>query len=301
MSINLLQRLLIFFVGIPIVIVFVILLPNYNHLALNIFITIVSSVGAVEFALMLKAKGFPVYVPEAAILGSLSPLAATFIASFGTNSEITQSLFIIGASWVLVSEIFFHQFRGVNSTKRTKTNKDILPDYSLVLSRLSAAFSVMIYPGLLLSWVITMSALEFSSIVILTYAFTVIANDSTAWGTGMLFGRNNRGMFAVSPNKSVAGYLGGLTASMGVCTAMACMFPNAFPADQIPQLPSAILLGFFSGIAVILGDLAESAIKRGSGVKDSGWLIPGRGGVLDSTDSFALTAPVFYVLYRFFF
>jgi len=286
MNVKVLQRLLIFFVGVPGVIALVLLLPQHNHLALNIFVTLASSVGAVEFAHMLKAKGFPVYTIEAAILGSLSPLATTLIVSFDTNSQITQSLFVIGAAWVLVSEIFYHKSRN---------------DFSLVLSRLSASFSVMIYPGLLLSWVITMSTLKHSTIVILAFILTVMANDSIAWFTGMLFGKNNKGIFSVSPNKSLAGYVGGMLASIGVCIALSYAFPEAFVPDQTAKLPSAILLGFFSGITVILGDLAESAIKRSSGFKDSGFIIPGRGGVLDSTDSIALTAPLFYVLYRFFF
>jgi len=283
------QRLLIFFTGLPVAAALIVFLPHYNHLALNIIAIVFSSMGAVEFALMLKSKGFPVYVVEAAILGSLSPLSATLIVSFDTNTQITQSLFIVGASWVLVSEIFLQKSRASP------------PDFSTVLNRLSAAFSVMIYPGLLLSWVITMSTLHHSTIVILTFILAVTANDSLAWVTGMLFGKNNRGIFFVSPNKSIAGYVGGMAASIGACVGMAYARPEAFEPDQMAKLPSAILLGFFSGVTVILGDLAESAIKRSSGFKDSGRLIPGRGGVLDSTDSIALTAPLFYVLYRFFF
>jgi len=283
---KILQRLLIFFIGIPGVTALVILLPQSNHLALNIFVILVSSIGAVEFALMLKAKGFPVYPAEAAILGSLNPLTATLIVSFDTNNEITRYLFILGASWVLISEIFYHKSR---------------TDYSLVVNRLSAAFSVMIYPGLLLGWVITMSTLAHSTCVIMAFFLTVMANDSLAWVTGTLFGKNNKGIFSVSPNKSIAGYAGGMAASIGVCCVFAYMFPEVFIPDRIAKLPSAILLGFFSGITVILGDLAESAIKRDSGFKDSGSIVPGRGGVLDSTDSIALTAPLFYVLYRFFF
>ena len=283
---KIIQRLLIFFIGLPGVLSLVVFLPQYNHLALNIFIVFLSATGAVEFALMLRNKGFPVYVFEAGILGSLSAAAATLIVSFDTNEQITQFLFIIGASWVLVSEIFYHKAR---------------TDFSLVLSRLSSAFSVMIYPGLFLSWIITMSTLQHSTVVILTFILTVMANDSLAWVTGMLFGKNNRGIFSVSPNKSIAGYVGGMAASIGICIIMAYTVPNAFIPDHINKLPSVILLGFFSGITVIMGDLAESAIKRSSGFKDSGRLFPGRGGVLDSTDSVALTAPLFYVLYRFFF
>jgi phosphatidate cytidylyltransferase len=281
---KLIQRLLVFFIGLPAIVVLIVFLPSYNHLALNILITLASSLGAVEFARMLKAKGFPVYIPETAILGSLSPLAMTFIVSFDTNSQITQSLFIIGASWLLVSEIFYHK-----------------ADFSRVVSRLAAGFSVMIYPGLLLGWIITMSTLEHSTVVILTFVLATVANDSLAWVMGLLFGKNNRKLFVVSPNKSLAGFIGGQAASMGICVLLAYLLPGSFVADQIPALPSAMLLGFCSGIAVILGDLAESAIKRSCRLKDSGAIIPGRGGILDCTDSVALSAPVFYVLYRFFF
>ena len=295
------QRLLIFFIGIPAVAALILCLPQYNHLALNICVVIVSSIGAVEFSLMLRSKGFPVYLPEAAILGSLSPLAATLIVSLDTNNRITQSLFIIGASWVLISGIFYKYPPSAVGVREEQKPEASAPPFSFVLNRLTAAFSVMIYPGLLLSWTITMSTLEHSSFVILAFIFSVMANDSLAWVTGMLFGKTNRGIFPVSQSKSIAGYVGGMAGSIGVCISMAYFFPLVFKPDKINWLLSAILLGFFSGITVILGDLAESAIKRSSGFKDSGRFFPGRGGVLDSTDSIALTAPLFYVLYRYFF
>ncbi|MDR2551620.1 MAG: phosphatidate cytidylyltransferase [Treponema sp.] len=278
------QRFIVFFTGIPALAVIIIFLPQYNHLVLNILITLASSLGAAEFARMLKTKGFSVCIPEAAVLGSLSPVSMTLIVSFGTNSRITNSLFVIGAAWILVSEIYGRK-----------------NDFSQVLSRLAAGFSVMIYPGLLLSWIITMSTLKHSSTVLLAFILTVMGNDSTAWAAGRLFGKNNRGLFPVSPNKSAAGFTGGLGASVLICSLIAFFLPRAFEPDQMPRLPSAMLLGLFSGLAVNLGDLAESAIKRSCGFKDSGVAVPGRGGVLDSTDSVALSAPVFYVLYRFFF
>jgi phosphatidate cytidylyltransferase len=237
-----------------------------------------------EFATMLKSKGFPIHISEAAVLGSMSPLAMTMIVSFDTNGQITQFLFIIGATWLLVSEIF-----------RNKA------DFSSVLHRLTAGFSVMIYPGLFLSWIITMSTLDHSTMVILAFICTVMANDSLAWVMGVLFGKSNRGIVKVSPNKSITGYAGGMAASIVVCTLFVHFSPEAFVPDHIHVLPSAMLLGLFSGITVILGDLAESAIKRSCGFKDSGILIPGRGGAMDCTDSVALTAPLFYVLYRYFF
>jgi phosphatidate cytidylyltransferase len=285
MTEKLAQRLLIFFAGIPAVTALVVLLPQYNHLAVNIAVIAVSSIGAAEFSLMLSKKGFVVRAWEAAVLGALSPLSMTLSVSFGISSQLTPVFLIIGASWLLVSGIFHHDDG----------------DFSGILNRLAAGFSVLMYPGHFLSWVIRMSLFKHSIAVILIFILTVMANDSAAWAFGMLFGKGNRGIFQASPNKSVAGFIAGLLASVAVCTGSVFLFPGAFVPDKLPGLPGGILLGLFSGIAVTLGDLAESAIKRCGGAKDSGFLIPGRGGMLDSVDSIAFTAPVFFMLYRFFF
>jgi phosphatidate cytidylyltransferase len=285
MSKKLIQRLLIFFVGIPAVAALVVFLPQYNHLAVNIAVIAVSSIGAAEFALMLRKKGFFVHTAEAAVLGALSPLSMTLSVSFDISSQLTPVFFIVGASWLLVSGIFRHD----NG------------DFSRVLYRLAAGFSVLMYPGHFLSWVIRMSLFKHSIAIILIFILTVMVNDSAAWAFGMLFGKNNRGIFAVSPNKSVAGFAAGLLASVAVCTGAVYLLPGAFDPDKLPRLPGGIFLGLFSGIAVTLGDLSESAIKRSCDTKDSGFLIPGRGGMLDSVDSVAFTAPVFFMLYRFFF
>jgi phosphatidate cytidylyltransferase len=287
------QRLLVFFVGIPAVVALVVLLPQYNHLAVNIAVIAVSAVGAAEFSLMLRKKEFAVYTPEAAVLGALSPLSMTLSVSFGVSPQVTPAFFIVGASWLLVSVIFY---RGGNNS-----GVDNSGGFSDALNRLAAGFSVLMYPGHFLSWIIRMSLFKHSIVVILMFILTVMANDSAAWAFGMLFGKGNRGIFPASPNKSVAGFAAGLLASVAVCTGAVYLIPGAFEPDKLPRLPGGMLLGLFSGAAVTLGDLAESAMKRCCNIKDSGFLVPGRGGVLDSVDSIAFTAPVFFMLYRFFF
>jgi phosphatidate cytidylyltransferase len=292
------QRLLVFFVGIPAVVALIVLLPQYHHLAVNIAVIAVSSMGAAEFSLMLRKKGFAVHTPEAAVLGALSPLSMTLSVSFGVSSQLTPAFFIVGASWLLVSVIFY---RGGDNGAGNKNDGSSGGDFSGALNRLAAGFSVLMYPGHFLSWIIRMSLFKHSAAVILMFILTVMANDSAAWAFGMLFGKGNRGIFPASPNKSAAGFAAGLLASVAVCTGAAYLLPGAFEPDKLPRLPGGIFLGLFSGIAVTLGDLAESAIKRCCNIKDSGFLVPGRGGVLDSIDSIAFTAPVFFMLYRFFF
>jgi phosphatidate cytidylyltransferase len=77
--------------------------------------------------------------------------------------------------------------------------------------------------------------------------------------------------------------------------------PEVFIAKTIPSLWGGLILGLVSAIAASLGDLAESVMKRSSDIKDSGSIVPGRGGVLDSIDSIAFAAPVYYGLYQLLF
>jgi phosphatidate cytidylyltransferase len=204
--------------------------------------------------------------------------------SFQADPQIVPAVFIAAAAWLLISRIFARDQK--------------LSDFT---GRAAAGFAVMIYPGLFMEWIIRLSVWPRAEIVILTFLLIVFANDSLAWTAGMLFGKGNRGVVPVSPNKSIAGFIGGLAASALVGAGAVFLFPEVFPFGRFPALPSGVILGLVSGIAGSLGDLGESAMKRSSGVKDSGFLIPGRGGVLDSIDSLALAAPVFYVVCRFLF
>jgi phosphatidate cytidylyltransferase len=103
---------------------------------------------------------------------------------------------------------------------------------------------------------------------------------------------------AASPNKSIAGFAGGLAASVGIVILAVIFIPAAFTSTMMPSILAGTLLGLGAGIAATLGDLSESALKRSANVKDSGTLILGRGGALDSIDSIILAAPVYYLLYQ---
>ncbi|MDR3335463.1 MAG: phosphatidate cytidylyltransferase [Treponema sp.] len=281
---KLIPRLVIFIIGLPLTFFLVAILPQRHQLAANLTIIILSALGAVEFAELLKKKNNAISSVEAAILGALSPLAMTLSVSFGLNGEVILAAFIIGASWVLLSWVF------------VKQNK--LQD---VTGRAAAGFAVMLYPGLFMIWIIRMALLEHSERIILLFLLMVIANDSAAWAAGMLFGKGNRGIIPASPNKSVAGFIGGLVAAMLVGVGAVLLLPEVFHSRRLPSIGAGIIQGCISGIAASLGDLGESAMKRSSNVKDSGSIIPGRGGVLDTIDSISLAAPVYYAIYWFLF
>jgi phosphatidate cytidylyltransferase len=121
--------------------------------------------------------------------------------------------------------------------------------------------------------------------------FTIWAGDIAAFYIGRRFGRQPLAP-RVSPKKTVEGALGGMVVSMIVA------FAGRFWIWPVLPPARAAVVGLLLATVGILGDLCESAVKRGAGVKDSGSLIPGHGGVLDRLDSLMFACPVLYMLVR---
>jgi len=114
------------------------------------------------------------------------------------------------------------------------------------------------------------------------------ANDTCAYFAGRLFGRHKLHP-AVSPNKTWEGFAGGAVGSVaGMFIARWVAFPALTTVD-------CIVLGLLGAVLGPLGDLCESLLKRAHGVKDSGTLIPGHGGLLDRVDALLFNAPAVYL------
>lgn len=116
------------------------------------------------------------------------------------------------------------------------------------------------------------------------------AGDTVAYYVGRQFGRHKLSP-VVSPNKSWEGAAASLIGSV--------VFGVIYLHYFLPRITSweTVLMAVIGNIAGQLGDLAESAIKRGAGVKDSGNMLPGHGGMLDRVDSNLFALPVVYGLY----
>ena len=114
------------------------------------------------------------------------------------------------------------------------------------------------------------------------------ASDTFAYFTGYFFGRHKL-CPEVSPKKTIEGLIGGTAGSAVALMLLGMLF-------GFELLPMA-LLGIVIAIVATLGDLVESMFKRCTGIKDSGNLIPGHGGVLDRFDSLLFTAPLVYYFY----
>lgn len=130
--------------------------------------------------------------------------------------------------------------------------------------------------------------------LLLFLIFLTQGNDVAQYVWGRLFGQRKVAP-SVSPNKTVAGYLGGLLTTGALAVAIASYLT---PMDWKHALVAGLIIGF----AGFMGDVTISAIKRDIGVKDTGSLLPGHGGILDRIDSLTFTAPLFfhYVYYFYF-
>ena len=147
----------------------------------------------------------------------------------------------------------------------------------------------------MLTFITRISTFEHSVLFLSLFLFLVFICDSLAWLFGVLFGKNNRGYVAASPNKSIVGFIGGYIGSIGSALLARCIWPEIFYGSFV----KSIFLGILVASSGIIGDLVESVFKRSSDTKDSGNVILGRGGLLDSIDSILYAAPIFYVAVHF--
>src|SRR5690606_7668727 len=123
---------------------------------------------------------------------------------------------------------------------------------------------------------------------------TTWAGDSAAYFAGRAWGRAKLAPTA-SPGKTVVGALAGLGGSVLAGVMVSVVLLADLPVHSVPPLAAGII-GLLLGMAAQVGDLVESVLKREAGVKDSGTLLPGHGGVLDRVDSLLFAFPVGWAL-----
>lgn len=145
------------------------------------------------------------------------------------------------------------------------------------------------YVSFCLSHFVLLRNLEDGKPWILSILAVTYLGDGAAYLFGSTLGRTKLAP-RLSPNKTVEGAMGGLLGSVVAMYVCKLLF--------FPSLSNLEVLGFSAVLAASgqLGDLVESLIKRSVGVKDSGRLLPGHGGILDRVDSVLLAAPVGYYL-----
>lgn len=239
------------------------------------FIMVVCGVtigGLYEFFYMIKKKDIPIYSYTGILIGMMIPLSIFFRFELTKNWE----LLLIVCAFLMLLMLQFNREDNRNATLGLSTT---------LFGVLYVAwfFSFLVKVRLLLpGW-------EGAKLAGFIIAVTKSA-DVGGLFIGTWLGRHPL-IPKVSPNKSIEGTLGAVAVSAIVAALLRSWLP---PLSCFTPLYVALLGAFFGGIGQ-LGDLHESLIKRDCQVKDSGSVLPGIGGVLDTIDSLLFAAPAFYL------
>lgn len=236
--------------------------------AYGLFIVLLAAVGFHEFARLnhISGLGSGRFVGYLAVLGIVIPFELIF-----PNFPVTHEQFLWFVMLILLTlTVFVH-------------NKTNLRQAAIVLIG-------VIYIGYGFHYMIVTRLMPEDGLLWSLFIFGCIwLTDTGAYFTGMLLGRHHLAP-QISPKKTVEGAIGGV------------LFAVVFAAIFALLNPDFIQLGYALAqaavIAVIgqIGDLIQSAYKRMQGVKDSGTILPGHGGILDRTDSWLVVFPALHLL-----
>lgn len=280
------QRIITALLLIPIALYCVFLLPLWGF---SLFIQAVIMMGAWEWSPLMGVRRKPAraayVVFIGAIIGVLSwlvPLGDLWGDDGVLNSVTYYTIVLGGVWWVIALALIVNYPSSRRVWSRTRAIVGVfgvlifIPTWAALMTVRSINFDDNPYFG---GW------------VVLFILLLVWAADVGAYFAGVRYGRNKM-MPAVSPGKTMEGLCGGVTLAFVVM--MVVSHWTKVPADQFTGY---YLTGLFTVVASVFGDLNESMFKRSAGVKDSGSILPGHGGILDRIDSLTAAVPVFTLAY----
>jgi len=228
-----------------------------------IFMAAAIAVGVWEMARALRTNGINVPVIPIAAAG-----AAMWACEYWWNNRAVLAALILGVLAILTWRL-------------TRGPDGYLRD-------VSAGVFVLGYLPFPALFVVAMLAAHDGARRVLIFVILVVCVDVGGYFAGSLLGRHPMAQ-AISPSKTWEG----LSGSVLLCLAAGAVTVPLLLHGHVWQ---GLLTGAAAGIAAVVGDLAESAIKRDLGIKDMGTLLPGHGGVMDRLDSLLVAAPVAWLL-----
>jgi phosphatidate cytidylyltransferase len=262
---------------------------------LYLFVVFFAIVGLLEFYRMVETK-IQTKIPKAlGIMSGVVWISLVYLAWQSQYYVAGAPLFSPGLkSFMQRIQLNYALFGGllfffVFSLFKLQLLRNKVENSLLIVAAYTFSF---IYIPFTFSHLFLLYSLENGLFYIWLVAWATTMSDTAGYFMGKAFGRNKVG-FAVSPNKTYEGYLLGCFLQMGLVVGFYAVAKANFNVPQYTYT-EIIVFAFVVYLASILGDLTESLIKRDAGVKDSGSLIPGHGGVLDLLDALLITIPAAY-------
>ncbi|MCF0238679.1 MAG: phosphatidate cytidylyltransferase [Sphaerochaetaceae bacterium] len=274
MNKNLIYRTFTVILGIPLVIFPIFLVQQHNFYITSALAIIMAFIGSREMCRILYGT-----IISHWILPPILTIICYFEKLYSSHLPLTDLSLIVILLLFYASEIKIGE-------------KD---EFKGSLERAAKNTILVIYPSYLMCFLLKFLSIPgMNPYIVSLFLLLVFGNDIMAYIVGMLFGRSNAGIFKVSPKKSIAGFVGSVVGAIVISIAYYSIFSSKLPDMTIFQ---QTVLGILMSLGANIGDLLESAFKRSAKVKDSGKLIPGRGGALDCLDSILSTAPLFYIFF----
>ena len=239
-------------------------LPNW---AFTLLASVMIGISLKEFFALAEKKGIVVYKYFGISIGMLIPIIGYFQKGLEGYFAIEPFIIVIACLFIFVLQF----------TRR---------DSSQALASIAVTLFGLLYIAWLFSFFVKLKFMPQGAFLVTFVILVTKVGDVGAYFVGRLIGRHSL-IPRISPNKTVEGTIGGLVFSVVTAIISKLYLPD-FPLGHL------VVLGFLLGVLASVGDLAESLLKRGGAVKDSGGILPGFGGMLDLIDSLIFTAPIFY-------
>ena len=255
---------------------------NLYGLPMLIFTNLVIGIGTYEFYKMIKILGKEVYDKFGIIVAIIIPnLVYISNRSSYLEQKLIAVVLIVATIFMLTYRVFRNQIKGT-------------------LEKVSYTLLGIIYVSVFFSQIINLYFL--GAVFPLILQVLVWVSDTSAGIVGVAIGRKffKNGFTEISPKKSVEGALGSIIFTGLAFMLIVIIYVEKIKGATIGEIFLSFIIGAIISVIAQIGDLIESLFKRECGVKDSGTILMGHGGILDRFDSMVLVLPfVTMVLYFF--
>jgi phosphatidate cytidylyltransferase len=216
--------------------------------------------------------------------------AAEFFAMERREARLPNELFGVGAAALMPMSAALWGLPGLSSLVTALIAASLVWHTVFLRARTADTATTVfgaVYTGFLLAYLVLIREFDAGLILSIAVVVSVWISDVSAYFVGSLLGRHRLAP-QISPKKSWEGFIAGMLGSIVLWAGVPFI-----PGSGV-SLPHALLTGAAVGFGAVIGDLAESRMKREAGVKDSGDSLPGHGGFLDRLDSLILVGLVAY-------